>query len=86
MKNARGSGVIRIGDKTSHGGTVVSGQEALVVLGKKVACAGDSVMCPRCKGLFPIRVASSDRTHHGKPVAYDGDMAACGAKLISSIS
>lgn len=86
MKNSQGKGVIRIGDKTSHGGTVISAQDAFVVLGKKVACAGDSVMCPRCKGVFPIRVAGSDLKHHGKPVAYDGDKAACGARLVSSIS
>jgi uncharacterized Zn-binding protein involved in type VI secretion len=46
---------------------------------------GDMTVYPKCKGSFPIQVTSSDRHHHGKAVAYDGEKAACGAKLISSI-
>ncbi|MYM83207.1 DUF3304 domain-containing protein [Duganella sp. FT50W] len=74
-----------VGDKTTHGGTVIAAQPALKALGKAVAVDGDLTMCPQCKGNFPIQVASSDRHHHGKALAYDGDKAACGAKLISSI-
>ncbi|SDG29073.1 PAAR domain-containing protein [Duganella sp. OV458] len=85
MKNSKGLGVIRLGDQTTHGGKVISGQPSLKALGKTVAVEGDLTMCPQCKGTFPIQVASSDRHHHGKAVAYDGDKAACGARLISSI-
>jgi uncharacterized Zn-binding protein involved in type VI secretion len=85
MKNGKGRGVIRIGDKTSHGGQVVSAQPNLKALGKPVAVSGDMTVCPQCKGVFPIQVANSDRHHHGKAVAYEGDQTACGAKLISSI-
>lgn len=85
MKNSKGLGVIRLGDKTTHGGQVISGQPSLKVLGKAVAVEGDLTTCPKCKGNFAIEVTSSDRHHHGQAVAYDGDKAACGAKLISSI-
>lgn len=86
MKNSKGLGVIRLGDKTTHGGKVISAQPTFKALGKPVAVAGDMTMCPQCKGTFPIQVTSSERRHHGKAVAYDGDKTACGAKLISSIS
>ena len=85
MKNSKGLGVIRLGDKTSHGGQVISAQSTLKALGKPVAVTGDMTICPQCKGAFPIQVTSSERKHHGKAVAYDGDKATCGAKLISSI-
>lgn len=85
MKDARGRGVIRLGDTTSHGGTVISADNTLMALGKPVACDGDVVACPRCKGQFLITVNDSDRAHKGKRVAHQGDRAACGAKLISSI-
>jgi uncharacterized Zn-binding protein involved in type VI secretion len=85
MKNSNGLGVVRLGDKTSHGGQVISAQSTFTVLGRAVAVQGDQVICPKCKGVFPIQVTSSERRHHGKPVAYDGDKAACGAKLMSSI-
>lgn len=84
MKNSKGLGVIRIGDKTSHGGKVISAQSTFKVLGKQVAVADDMTFCPKCKGSFPIQVPGSERHHHGKAVAYHGDKAACGANLISS--
>jgi uncharacterized Zn-binding protein involved in type VI secretion len=85
MKDANGCGVIRLGDKTSHGGEVVSASDTFTVLGKQVALEGDMATCPQCRGKFPIQPAGSTRKHHGKQVAYDGDPTACGAKLISSI-
>jgi uncharacterized Zn-binding protein involved in type VI secretion len=85
MKDSKGRGIIRLGDKTSHGGKVISASQDFKVLSKAVAVQGNMVSCPKCKGAFPIQPKKSDRTHSGKLVAYDGDMAACGAKLISSI-
>lgn len=85
MKNSKGRGVIRLGDSTSHGGKVTSAVSDFKALGKAIAVNGDMTICPKCKGSFPIKVDSSDRHHHGKPVAYDGDKTACGATLISSI-
>ena len=85
MRDAQGRGVIRLGDTTSHGGEVISASDTLKALGKAVARDGDMTFCPRCKGRFPITVNQSERKHHGKRVAHDGDSAACGATLIASI-
>jgi uncharacterized Zn-binding protein involved in type VI secretion len=85
MKDQHGRGVIRLGDQTTHGGKVISAAEDFTVLGKHVAVEGDATYCPQCKGKFPIQPAGSTRKHHGKQVAFDQDLTACGAKLISSI-
>jgi uncharacterized Zn-binding protein involved in type VI secretion len=85
MKDQQGRGVIRLGDKTTHDGEVISAAADFTVLGKGVAVEGDSTYCPKCKGKFPIQPSGSSRRHHGKQVAYDQDLTACGAKLISSI-
>ena len=85
MKNEEGHGIIRLGDKTSHGGEVISAVPDLKVFGKPVAVMGDSTYCPKCKGNFAIQPSGSIRKHHGKLVAYDQDLTACGARLISSI-
>jgi len=85
MKNSIGKGIIRAGDSTSHGGKVLIADPTFKALGKAIAREGDLVSCPKCRGVFPILVSGSERKHHGKKVAFDGDEAACGAKLISSI-
>jgi uncharacterized Zn-binding protein involved in type VI secretion len=85
MKDSKGRGVVRLGDKTSHGGQVISASDSFTVLGKQVALDGDTTFCPKCKGTFPIQVAGSERRHHGKKVAYQNDPTACGAKLLSTI-
>ena len=38
--------VIVLGDKTDHGGTVISASSTLVVGGVKAALVGDLVSCP----------------------------------------
>ncbi len=85
MKDQNGRGIIRLGDKTSHGGEVISAAGDFTVLGTRVAVEGDATYCPKCKGQFPIQPSGSTRKHQGKQVAYDGDLSACGARLISSI-
>jgi len=85
MKDQDGRGVIRLGDRTTHGGEVISAVKDFTVLGKCVAVEGDMSFCPKCKGQFPIQPSGGNRKHHGKQVAFDQDLTACGAKLISSI-
>lgn len=85
MKNAEGRGVICVGDRTSHGGYVLTGSAEFKVLGKNVACDGDMTVCPKCRGNFAIRVGTSDREHHEKRVASGDDRTVCGAILISSL-
>ncbi|EOA03778.1 PAAR domain-containing protein [Herbaspirillum frisingense] len=85
MKDEQGRAVIRLGDKTSHGGEVISANDTLKAMGKAVALEGDMTTCPKCKGQFAIQPSNSTRKHHGKQVAYHGDATACGATLISSL-
>jgi uncharacterized Zn-binding protein involved in type VI secretion len=78
--------VIVVGDKTSHGGVVISGTPETTIDGKPVARIGDKVTCP-CNGHGGVTViVSGDPTWivDGQPVARHGDKAACGATLLSS--
>lgn len=76
--------LIVIGDKTSHGGTVISCSPTCDTMGKGWARVGDMVACPRCKGVFPISQGDDNFTDDGRAVAYHGCKVACGATLISS--
>lgn len=78
--------VIRIGDRTSHGGTVlVSGAPHITVDGLGVALVGDTFTCP-VHGHTPCRIVEGNPHHlvDGIPVAYDGNKTSCGAVLVSS--
>jgi uncharacterized Zn-binding protein involved in type VI secretion len=77
--------IIRYGDRTTHGGTVVSADPTLDIYGKDVARVGDKVVCPRCKGTFPIVTGAQD-VWSGQNIARQDDMTSCGAKLIASQS
>ncbi|QJQ02425.1 hypothetical protein RB25_25225 [Herbaspirillum rubrisubalbicans] len=75
---------ITVGDKTSHGGTVISGDQTFLIHGKAVAGIGDLTVCPRCKGTFPITSGAEDMMTNGKAPAREGDRTACGAILIAA--
>lgn len=77
--------VIVIGDKTSHGGTVVGCAAAADTCGKGIARVGDLVTCP-IKGHGTNPIVSGDMTFliDGQAVARHGDKTACGATLIAS--
>ena len=75
--------IVRIGDKTTHGGTVVSGDQTYTVHGKQVARVGDKVACPKCLGVFPI-VSGAPHMFSSSLIARHDDVTACGAKLIAS--
>lgn len=80
-----GRGVIRLNDKTDHGGEVVAVSSGTAVMGVEAALAGDMTYCPKCKGSFPIKPDGAGAKHKGQPYAYDQDLTACGAKLLSSL-
>lgn len=42
------NGIVLIGDKTSHGGKVISASSNITVDGKKAALVGDMVNCRLC--------------------------------------
>jgi uncharacterized Zn-binding protein involved in type VI secretion len=76
---------IRLGDSTSHGGTVI---EASAFTGSgniAIARVGDKVSCP-IRGHGTTSIVSGDPTViiDGQPVARDGDQTGCGAVLIAS--
>jgi len=81
----QGRSVIRLNDKTDHGGKVVSVSSGTVVMGVEAALADDMTFCPKCKGNFPLKPDGDGAKHEGRSYAYDTDLAACGAKLISSL-
>lgn len=76
--------IIRQGDKTSHGGTVIEGSILDICMGKPIAFVGHKVVCPRCKGIFAIVEGAPTTTFYGKGVALAGMKTACGASLIAS--
>lgn len=78
--------VIRLGDPTSHGGTVVSAAPTSLINGKEVARVGDQVRCPR-KGHGVTTIVEGDAAWRvdGRAVALDGYRASCGATLISTL-
>lgn len=75
---------IRLGDKTSHGGTVIEADMTFVVFDKPVALVGHKVVCPKCKGTFPIVGGTPDMASMGMAVARHGDKTSCGATLLAS--
>jgi uncharacterized Zn-binding protein involved in type VI secretion len=81
----QGRGVVRLNDKTDHGGHVIDATSGTKVMGAIAALQGDMTYCPKCKGNFAIKPAGVGARHEGKPYAYDGDMTECGARLITSL-
>lgn len=82
----QGRGVIRLEDKTDHGGQVINTTSETIAMGKAAAIEGDMTLCPKCKGTFAIKPDGAGAKYKGTPYAYDGDLTECGARLISSVS
>jgi uncharacterized Zn-binding protein involved in type VI secretion len=74
--------VIRLGDKTSHGGTVVEASALSESGGRGIARMGDRTVCPT-HGASPIVSGDISCIVDGKPLARHGDTTACGATLIA---
>jgi uncharacterized Zn-binding protein involved in type VI secretion len=76
---------IVLGDKTSHGGVVISCSTASDCGGIKIARVGDKVSCPiPGHGVNPIITGDNTTIIDGQAVARQGDTTACGATLIPS--
>ncbi|WP_080420671.1 PAAR domain-containing protein [Burkholderia ubonensis] len=81
--------MICVGDTTTHGGRVLEGSSSATIDGKPVAGVGHKVLCPQCKGVFPILPDTGRRYPHqiaGRETAIEGMKTACGATLIASQS
>lgn len=80
-----GKALIRLGDKTTHGGKVITASQFTYSMGKRVARVGDLVKCPKKRhGVNPIITGDHTLIVDGKPVARHGDKTACGCSLIAS--
>ena len=78
-------GFVLLGDKTTHGGLVLSASSTMIVNGKKVALIGDKVSCPKQgHGVNTIIEGSPEWSSDGKAIAVDGCRCECGCQLISS--
>jgi uncharacterized Zn-binding protein involved in type VI secretion len=74
--------LIRLGDKTSHGGTVIEASPHSDIDGTAIARMGDKTSCP-IHGTNPIAGGDSRLIIDGKPAARHGDKTGCGATLIA---
>ena len=74
--------LIRLGDKTSHGGVVIQASSQSTVGGVGIARMGDKTVCPT-HGSATIISGDSSLIIDGKPAARAGDKTACGASLIA---
>ncbi|SMG58276.1 PAAR domain-containing protein [Paraburkholderia susongensis] len=83
MKNGNDQPMIRLGGRTTHGGTVVEAARDLMHGGIPVALDGHGVECPKCGGVYPV-IATGQWIHNGKRVGYAGDSTGCGAILLAS--
>ena len=75
--------VIRKGDRTSHGGVVVTGDESVMIFGQPMARLGDRVTCPMCAGQHVI-VEGTPGVSSDRRTALEGMKTSCGATLIAS--
>ena len=75
--------VVRVGDITAHGGSVVKGALTVMAGGKPVARVGDPHVCPMSDGPKPhvggpvIGPGAPTVLAEGMPVALVGDKATC---------
>lgn len=76
--------IIRLGDSSNHGGTMVSASSVnFQVNGKKVCVNGDMHSCPiPYHGTTAVSSACSV-TSGGQPILHVGNVAGCGAVLSS---
>ncbi len=77
-------GFIVVGDRTSHGGVVVSGDTTCTLDGQPLARVGDAVFCNRCmKSTVIVTSRFPTGSAFGQALAYDQDSTSCGALLYS---
>jgi uncharacterized Zn-binding protein involved in type VI secretion len=75
--------LIRLGDKLSHGGSVVEASPHSDSGGIGIARVGDKASCSK-HGTVTIATGDATMLVDGKPAARHGDKTSCGATLIAS--
>jgi uncharacterized Zn-binding protein involved in type VI secretion len=74
--------LIRLGDKLSHGGSVIEASPHSDIDGVGIARLGDKASCS-IHGSVTIVSGDATLIIDGKPAARDGDKTSCGAVLIA---
>lgn len=73
--------VARLGDTSSHGGSIITSAQKSRVEGKLIARVGDTLDCP-IHGPNPIQTGSSSFKCEDAVVARSGSVCSCGAVII----
>ena len=74
----------RLGDVSSHGGTIITGSVTTLANGRPVARMCDLHARPiHGHGVTPIVTGSLDTATDGRPNARLGDIAGCGAVIVT---
>ncbi|MCO6546534.1 MAG: PAAR domain-containing protein [Gilliamella sp.] len=82
-----GKNVVRLGDPTTHGGSVISASSKTIIEGKPVALIGDLVSCPKKDhGINKIIEGAKMGFSDGKLVVIDQCLCECGCKVLSTIN
>ncbi len=78
--------VVRLGDKTSHGGEVITASVTHTIAGISIARVGDQVTCP-ITGHGANKIIGGAMTYEigGRMVALHGHKCECGCTLIASL-
>lgn len=80
------SGIVRLNDKLSSGGVVISASSTMLIDGLNAALVGDEVICPiPFHGKNRIIEGSSEWISDGRLVAFHQCKCLCGCYVISSI-
>ncbi len=74
--------IVRKGDPGSHGGVITTGSPDYWAEGAEVARIDDTYACP-IHGPNPIVQGSTTHLANGRGVVRHGDLAQCGASMIS---
>lgn len=78
--------IVRLGDKTSHGGAVLTASASHTIGGVGIARVGDKVSCTmKGHGTNEIIEGAATYTIGGRMVALHGHKCACGCTLIASL-
>lgn len=77
------SGIVCLGDDTTHGGKVIAASSTMFINGIQVALVGDLVSCP-IHGVNPIKEGHPRASENGLNVVVNNCACACGCKVISS--
>lgn len=75
--------IARVGDRTSHGGRVITGSKKRKVGGRFVARKGDKCSCPVHGRTTIVTITSKMPYTDGRLTAHAGAKTGCGARLLS---